>query len=607
MGITIDFERDNLLTDFAKETLRDRYLLPHEGSPQNAFARAAAAFSDTEEMAQKMYDYASKLWVTFSTPITTNASTESFVDWMERKARGEEGNKKRGLPISCYLNHVPDSRVGLTDHYTENAFLSSLGGGIGGYWGAVRSDGEQTSGGSASSGSIPFMKIVDAEMLAFSQGKTRRGSYASYQDISHPEIEEFIEMRKPSGGDQNRKCLNLHHGVNISDKFMNVIEKAMKIPDFDDSWDLIDPNSGKIVKTVSATGLWQKIIETRMSTGEPYIHFIDTTRKKAPEWYKAAGLADKIRHSNLCSEITLAVDDDYTAVCCLSSLNIEKFDEWSNDREFIYWVVRYLDNVIEYFVQEAPEDLWRAKASAANERSIGIGALGLHAYYQSKNTPFGSAVAKSMNNRIFKTIKKQALEASRKLAEERGEAPCCVGYGVRNAHLMAVAPNASTSIIAGTSPSIEPSRANAYLQKTMSGSFLVKNKYLEELLESKDRNTEKVWSDIITNGGSVQHLDWLDDYEKEVFKTAIELDQRWIVDFAGDRADSICQSQSVNLFFPATANIPYLHAVHFLAWKRGVKSLYYLRSESLRTADNVSKKIELKDILDGSTCLACEG
>lgn len=606
MAIKIDFSRDELLTDFAKATLRDRYLLPTEGSPQNAFARAAAAFSDTPEMAQKIYDYASNLWFMFSTPVLSNAPDEPMWEWA-KKDPSEYGKAKRGLPISCYLSVAGDSRRYLCDHYEENAFLSSMGGGIGGYWGRVRSDGTRTSGGSASSGSIPFMKIVDSEMLAFSQGKTRRGSYAAYQDISHPEVEEFIVMRKPAGGDPNRKCLNLHHGINITDDFMEIIERCMKNPDADPSWPLIDPHTKKVVKVVDARQLWQSILETRVSTGEPYLNFIDTVRRKAPEWYKAAGLADKINASNLCAEIELATDTDYTAVCCLSSVNVEYFDQWSKDPEFLYWINRYLDNVIEYFVHEAPAELWRAKRSAENERSIGVGALGFHSYLQSKNIPFGSAVAKSLNKKIFKHIKTRLLDSTRRLAEERGECPAAKGYGVRNSHLMAVAPNASSGIIAGSSPSIEPLRANAYLQKTMSGSFLVKNKHLEALLEEKGRNTDKVWSDIITRGGSVQHLDWLDEYEKDVFKTAIEIDQMWIIEHAADRADYICQSQSINLFFPATVHVSYLHAVHYAAWKKGLKSLYYLRSESLRSADNIAQKIELKDIVDSSTCLACEG
>jgi ribonucleoside-diphosphate reductase alpha chain len=468
----IDYERDNLLTDFGKTTLKDRYLLPEETSPQEGFMRAAKAFSDNDEMAQRIYDYASKLWFMYSTPVLSNAGS------------------KRGMPISCFLNYVGDSREGLTGHYTENAWLASVGGGIGGYWGHVRSDGTQTSGGSQSSGSIPFLHVVDSEILAFSQGKTRRGSYAAYMDISHPEIIEFLEMRKPSGGDVHRKCLNLHHGVNISDEFMQLIDNCIKEPTYDDSWNLIDPHTKKIVRTVSARDLWLKILETRVATGEPYVSFIDTVNEALPETQKKLGL--KVNHSNLCTEITLATDENRTAVCCLSSVNLEKYDEWKNNSLFIPDLVRFLDNVLQYFIDKAPDELFRAKFSANSERSLGLGAMGFHAYLQSRGIAFEGALAKSLNMKIFKSIKEQAVEESKRLAVKRGEAPDMENTGMRNAHLLAIAPNASSSIICGTtSPSIEPYRANAYVQKTMSGSFLVKNKYLEKLLEKKGINNEK--------------------------------------------------------------------------------------------------------------------
>ena len=582
----INYERDELLTDFGKTTLKDRYLLPNENSPQDGFMRAAKAFSDNDEMAQRIYDYASKLWFMFSTPILSN------------------GGANRGMPISCFLNYVGDSREGLTGHYTENAWLASIGGGIGGYWGHVRSDGTSTSGGSQSSGSIPFLHVVDSEILAFSQGKTRRGSYAAYMDMSHPEIIEFLEMRKPSGGDIHRKCLNLHHAINISDEFMHLIEKCVTEPTYDDTWNLIDPHTKEVVRTVSARDLWQKLLENRVATGEPYVSFIDTINEALPETQKKLGL--KVHHSNLCTEITLPTNEDRTAVCCLSSVNLEKYDEWKNDKLFIPDLVRFLDNALTYFIENAPDSVFRAKFSAAQERSIGLGAMGFHAYLQSKNIAFESALAKSLNMKMFKSIKEEAVEESKRLAVKRGEAPDMEGTGMRNAHLLAVAPNASSSIICGTtSPSIEPYRANAYVQKTMSGSFLVKNKYLEKLLEKKGINNDAIWSSIVSQRGSVLHLKELSDYEKDVFKTGIEINQQWIIEHAADRQKYICQGQSVNLFVPADVNIKELHDTHMLAWKKKLKTLYYCRSEAIKRAELVSKKVE-RTIIPEADCLACE-
>ena len=584
--MTIDYDRDELLTDFGKTTLKDRYLLPDETSPQDGFMRAAKAFSDNDEMAERIYNYASKLWFMFSTPILSNGGTS------------------RGMPISCFLNYVGDSREGLTGHYTENAWLASIGGGIGGYWGHVRSDGVATSGGSQSSGSIPFLHVVDSEIMAFSQGKTRRGSYAAYMDISHPEIIEFLEMRKPSGGDIHRKCLNLHHAVNISDEFMQLIEKCIAEPTYDDSWDLIDPHTNEVIRTVSARELWQKILEIRVATGEPYISFTDTIYEGMPETQKKLGL--NVHHSNLCTEIVLPTDEHRTAVCCLSSVNLEKFDEWKNNNLFISDLVRFLDNALTYFIENAPDSVFRAKFSAANERSIGLGAMGFHAYLQSKGIPFEGALAKSMNLKIFKHIKEQAVAESKRLGIKRGEAPDMEGTGMRNAHLLAIAPNASSSIICGTtSPSIEPFRANAYVQKTMSGSFLVKNKYLEKLLDKKGINTDKTWTSILANRGSVLHLKELSDYEKDTFKTAIEINQQWIIEHASDRQKFICQAQSVNVFVPADVNVKELHDIHMLAWKRKLKTLYYCRSEAIKRAELLSKKIE-RTIIPEADCLACE-
>ena len=587
----LNYNRDKYLSEFSIKTLEDRYLIEGETSPQDAFARAAKAFSDDEAHAQRLYDYASKLWFMFSTPILSNGGTN------------------RGLPISCFLNYVEDSRQGLTGHYTENAFLSSVGGGIGGCWNDIRSVGSKTSAGSESTGVIPFLKVVDAEMLAFSQGVTRRGSYAAYLDISHPEIEEFLDMRKPTGGDVNRKSTNLHHAVTISDEFMNLIEQATRVEGFDDSWNLIDPHTQKVVKTVSAKTLWVKLIQNRVETGEPYIMFKDTVQAALPDFQKKLGL--QVHHSNLCSEITLATDNERTAVCCLSSVNLEEYDEWKNNDQFIPDLVRMLDNVLTFFIANAPAELHRAKLSAERERSIGLGAMGFHAYLQRHNIAFEGALAKGANIKMFSRIKSEAVRATKQLAVERGACPDDTSGTVRNAHLLAVAPNASSSIICGnTSPSIEPYRANAFTQKTKSGSSLLKNEYLEFALDEMDKNTDEVWKSIITNGGSVQHLDFLDDYTKEVFKTAVELDQRWLIEFAADRQVLICQSQSLNVFFPANISKQELHAVHMMAWKKKVKTLYYLRSEAMKRAENVSDEVlrqYLLESIDDEGCLACEG
>jgi ribonucleoside-diphosphate reductase alpha chain len=589
--VLIDYKRDNYLSEFSHKTLQDRYLVDGEKSPQDAFARAARAFSDNDAHAQRLYDYASKLWFMFSTPILSNGGTT------------------RGLPISCFLNYVEDSREGITNHYTENAFLSSVGGGVGGSWSAIRSVGSKTSNGSESTGVIPFMKVVDAEMLAFSQGITRRGSYAAYLDISHPEIEEFLDVRKPTGGDVNRKSVNLHHGVLISDRFMELIEQATREPGFDDAWDLVDPHTNKVTKTVSAKTLWVKLIQNRVETGEPYIMFKNTVQEALPLYQLKKGL--RVHHSNLCSEITLATNEERTAVCCLSSVNLEEYDEWKNDENFIPDLIRMLDNVISYFVANAPDTLSKAKFSAERERSLGLGAMGFHAYLQRQNIPFESALAKSHNARMFKHIKAEAVNATQTLAVERGEAPDAVGEGVRNVHLLAVAPNASSSIICGnTSPSIEPYRANAFTQKTKSGSSLLKNEYLEHVLQEMGEDTDEVWKSIITNSGSVQHLEFLDKWTKDVFKTAVEIDQRWIIEMAADRQEEICQSQSLNIFFPANVSKQELHAIHMMAWKRRVKTLYYLRSEAIKRAETVSDEAlrqYIFDSIDDEGCLACEG
>lgn len=604
-----DYSRDALLTPFGIATLKDRYLLPHEKSPQDSFMRAARAFSDDEAHALRLYGYKSNLWFMDSTPILSNAPVRStWSPKFEENFIAERfAGKARGMPISCFLNYVPDSREGLTDHYTENAWLSSIGGGVGGYWGAVRSNGSRTSGGSASSGIVPFMGVMDRMVLAFAQGVTRRASYAMYLDISHPEILEFLDIRKPTGGDANRKCLNLHNAVNIPDAFMDIIERCMKDPEADDSWSLIDPHSKRVTEVVSAKMLWQKLLDLRMQTGEPYIMFVDTVNRALPESQRDLGL--RVYQSNLCAEIVLPTDELRTAVCCLSSVNLEYFDQWSKDEHFIEDLVRMLDNVLEYFIRNAPDELSKAKYSAMRERSIGLGAMGFHSYLQRRGVPFESAMATSVNRRMFSHIKRLAERATVKLAQERGPCPDAGGEMRRNMHLLALAPNASSSIICGgTSPSIEPQRANAFTHKTQSGSWLVKNKYLEQTLEHFGMNTDAVWQSIVVNKGSIAHLTELPQDVRDVYKTAMELDQRWIIEHAAHRQEYLCQSQSVNIFLPADVHVSYLHQVHFQAWKKGVKTLYYLRSEAIRRAEAVSMKVERVEVTNTEpVCLSCEG
>lgn len=592
--IEIDLSRDKLFDKLGMQRLRESYMRPDEESPQERFAFVSSQFASNQEHAQRLYDYSSKHWLSYSTPIL------SF------------GRTKNGQPISCFLNYIPDSSAGLVDNYAETSYLSMMGGGVGIGFGIRAADEKST-------GVMPHLKTYDASSLAYRQGSTRRGSYAVYLDISHPDVIEFLEMRKPTG-DQNRRCLNLHHGINISDRFMQLIERCMEDSDADDGWNLIDPHSGEIRNTVSAKHLWQRILELRMETGEPYLHFIDTSNDNLPQFQKELGL--KIHQSNLCSEIILPTNDERTAVCCLSSLNLEYYDSWSKSPTFLKDVAEMLDNVLQYFIDNAPDVVSRAKYSAMRERSIGVGALGFHAYLQKKNLPFECAMAKVTNNRIFKFIKGGLDEANLQLGSERGEAPDASGTGRRFSHVMAVAPNASSSIIMGnTSPSIEPYRANAYRQDTLSGSFLNKNRYLEKLFQEKIKSGEtkqsidELWSSVIANDGSVQHMRFLTQDEKDVFKTSMEIDQRWVIEHAADRQNYIDQAQSLNLFFRPDVHIKYLHAIHFMAWKQKLKTLYYCRSEKLGKADRVSKKIEreaikeidLQAIIDDSTCLACEG
>ena len=593
LGIKIDLERDQLFDNLGIQRLKESYMKEDEESPQQRFAFVSKSFASNDEHAQRLYDYASKHWLSYSTPIL------SF------------GRSNKGLPISCFLNYINDTAEGLVENLSETNWLSMLGGGVGIGFGIRASDDKST-------GVLPHLKTYDSSSLAYRQGKTRRGSYAAYLDISHPDITMFLEMRKPTG-DQNLRCLNLHHGINISDRFMEMIERCMADPDADDRWNLTDPHTGEVRDTVSAKSLWQKILEMRMEPGEPYLHFVAASNRGLPEWLKEKGVT--INQSNLCSEIILPTNEKRTAVCCLSSVNLEHYDAWSKSTTFLKDVAEMLDNVLQYFIDNAPETVSRAVYSAKQERSIGIGALGFHAYLQKNSIPFEGFMAKSTNIRMFKLIRGKLDESNLELGKERGEAIDAKGTGRRFSHVMAVAPNASSSIIMGnTSPSIEPYRANAYRQDTLSGAYLNKNKHLDIIIKDKVEknnrlNYDKIWSSIIANDGSVQHVTCLDDKEKEVYKTAMEIDQRWVVEHASTRQEWIDQGQSVNLFFRPDVNIKYLHAIHYLAWKQGMKTLYYCRSEKLGKADKVSKRIEreaIKEIdfqsmIDGENCVACEG
>ena len=593
-ALEVDHGRDALLTDFGKETLKDRYLLPGE-SYQDLFVRVASAYADDQEHAQRLYDYISRLWFMPATPVLSNGGTG------------------RGLPISCYLNSVDDSLEGIVNTGNENVWLAARGGGIGTYWGSVRGIGEPVGLNGKTSGIIPFVRVMDSLTLAISQGSLRRGSAACYLDISHPEIEEFLEIRKPSG-DFNRKALNLHHGVLVTDAFMEAVREGR-------SWDLVSPKDGSKRGEVDARALFQKLVETRLATGEPYIVFSDTVNRLMPKHHRDLGL--KVSTSNLCSEITLPTGRDHlgqdrTAVCCLSSLNLETWDEWNGDKRFIEDVMRFLDNVLQDYIDRAPEEMARAKYSAGRERSVGLGVMGFHSFLQARGLPFEGAMAKSWNLKIFKHIAAAANEASMLLATERGPCPDAAEQGVmeRFSCKMAIAPTASISIICGgTSACIEPIPANIYTHKTLSGSFSIRNPYLEKLLIEKSKNSENVWNSILEKGGSVQHLDFLTQEEKDTYKTSFEIDQRWLIELAADRAPYIDQAQSLNLFIPADVDKWDLLMLHFRAWELGIKSLYYLRSKSVQRAgfaggveaDNTPelKKVELPNT-DYDECLACQ-
>jgi ribonucleoside-diphosphate reductase alpha chain len=598
--LRVDRSRDALVTEFGRATLGDRYLLPGEGI-QDLFARVASTYGDDAAHAQRVYDYISRMWFMPATPVLSNGGTQ------------------RGLPISCFLNEASDSLEGIVGLWNENVWLASKGGGIGSYWGNLRSIGEKVGMNGKTSGVIPFIRVMDSLTLAISQGSLRRGSAAVYLPVSHPEIEEFIEMRRPTGGDPNRKALNLHQGILVPDAFMRAVES-------DSEWALTSPKDQTVVRRISARSLWIRILNARIETGEPYLVFCDHVNRAMPEHHKLAGL--EVKTSNLCSEITLPTGVDQhgeqrTAVCCLSSINLETYDEWRDDTQFVEDVMRFLDNVLQDFIDRAPPGMERARYSAMRERSVGLGVMGFHGFLQARAIPFESAMAKVWNKRIFRDLRLAADAASRKLAEERGPCPDAADYGVmeRFSNKIAIAPTASISIIAGNaSPGIEPIAANVFLQKTLSGSFSVRNRPLQKLLESRGQDTEEVWSSITLTAGSVQHLDFLTQDEKDVFKTAFELDQRWVVEHAADRAPFVCQSQSVNLFLPANVHKRDLHQIHLMAWKRGVKSLYYCRSLSIQRADTVSDKVDANRLLkatmaepvllaktvDYEECLACQ-
>lgn len=589
-GIILDYSRDELMTDFGRATTRDRYHYGDEDD-QQMFARCALAGSDDLEHAQRLYDYFSRHWAMPATPVLSNLGTP------------------RGLPISCFLNEVPDTLDGIFDEYVENSFLASNGGGIGAYWGNLRGVGAKVRGEGTTSGIVPFLKVMDSATLAVSQGNLRRGSAATYLPIHHPEIEEFIEIRRPTGGDTNRKTLNLHHGITITNKFMRAVERGTKFP-------LMCPHSKEVIKRVDARDLWQRILTARVETGEPYIVYVDTVNEYIPNFHKKAGLY--VKTSNLCSEISLPTNAERTAVCCLIQLNQLYYDEWQSNSLFIEDIVRFADNVLSEFIFHAPDEMRKAKFSAAQERSLGVGVMGFHSYLQKINVPFESGMAKSININMAKHIAQKCNEATVVLANIKGPCPDAARYGqmVRNANVTAIAPTASVSIITGTvSPSMEPLSANAFTQKTLSGSFLVKNKFLERLLKEKEMNTDAVWSSIITHEGSVQHLDFLSEDEKAIFKTAFELDQNWIIEHAAVRQQYVDQMISTNLFIPADIHKAELHKIHFNAWKKGMKSLYYCRSKSIRRADKVSHQVEREHVaedaksfnsFDSGDCLGCQ-
>lgn len=588
LGIVIDRTKDKLMTEQARELVSGYYLKGDEKSPQEAYARACVAYSDGDiELAQRLYDAVSSGWFMFSSPILSNAPAP--------------GEQAKGLPISCFLSYIPDTLDGLIEHQSELAWLSVKGGGVGGHWSDVRAVSDKAPS------PIPFIKVADSAMTAYKQGQTRKGSYAAYISISHPDVVEFINIRTPTGGDSNRKCFNLNNAINITDDFMDAVVAG-------NDWNLVDPHDNSIRDTVDARELWERLLEVRFRTGEPYLNFIDEANRHLPQELKDNGL--EIKGSNLCNEIHLPTNEDRTAVCCLSSVNLELFEEWK-ETSLVCDLITMLDNVLTKFIEDAPEPLKKASYSALRERSLGLGAMGFHSYLQSKNIPWESALAVGRNNKMFSLIKEEAVEATKALADVRGEYLDGIGSGRRNSHLLAVAPNANSGMILGTSPSIEPLKSNSFVHKTRIGSHLIKNKHLEKVLKEhrlrlgKDEEwLDREWRNINHHNGSVQQLDYLSEWEKDVFKTAFELDQMWVVEHAAQRQLYICQGQSVNLFFPAGSDKNYVNRVHIKAWKDKLKGLYYLRTSATSNAENVGQKVTrvaLKDFMEEDGCLACEG
>ena len=577
MRINVDYSRNKNFSDQALALLKDYYCRDNE-DPQDALARAAEAYCYGDyEFAQRIYEYASRQWFMFSSPVLSNAPAS--------------GENPTGLPISCFLTYVGDNLPSLISHDSEVAWLSVKGGGVGGHWSNVRGVTDK------SVGTIPMLKVVDSMMTAYRQGRTRKGSYAAYLDISHPDVVEFMNIKVPTGGDANRKCFNLFNAVNLTDEFMEAVKN-------DDEWHLKDPHTHNVTDTVQARDLWQRLLEARFRTGSPYLNFIDTANRSLPQGLKDQGL--KIHGSNLCNEIHLPTSEDRSAVCCLSSVNLEKFDEWS-DSEMVFDLIRFLDNVLQFFIDHAPDELEKARFSASRERSLGLGAMGFHGYLQAHNIPWESALATSANNRMFRYINEQATWATLCLGGAEGEAPDMVGTGKRNAHLLAIAPNANSSIICGCSPSVEPLKSNAFTHRTRAGAHLIKNDALKALLKEKGIDNEKTWKSIINAEGSVQHIEELTDHEKDVFKTAFEIDQMWVIDHAATRQPYICQGQSINLFFPSGSSKSYVNAVHLSAWAKGLKGLYYLRTTAGVSADKVGLKLERHALADADECLACHG
>lgn len=574
--IEVDYNYNNRLTDQAKTLLKEFYCRENE-DPQDAFARAASAYCPNDnQLAQRIYEYAAKGWFMFSSPVLSNAPAK--------------GEPVKGLPISCFLTYVGDTLDSLIEHNNEVSWLSVKGGGVGGHWGRVRAVS------SKAPGPIPFMKVVDSQMTAYKQGETRKGSYAAYLDISHPDVVEFMNFKLPTGGDINRKCYNLFNAVNVTDAFMEAVKSGGQ-------WQLIDPQTKVVRDTVEARDLWENLLEVRYRTGSPYINFIDEANR-----HLHPALRDKdlmIHGSNLCNEIHLPTSESRTAVCCLSSVNLEKYNEWKHTA-MVEDLIKFLDNVLDFFIKNAPSSLAKAQFSAVMERSIGLGAMGFHGFLQKHDIPFESLSAQYMNKQMFQKIKRQAMYGTQQLARERGEAPDLKGHKVRNAHLLAIAPNANSSIICNCTPSIEPLKSNAFVHRTRAGSHLIRNKYLEKVLDEHGENSRTVWSGIIKEQGSVQHLTFLTDDEKETYKTAYEIDQRWVIDHAADRQKFICQGQSVNLFFPSGENAATVNSVHLRAWEKKLKGLYYLRTSADHVAD-VGERVTREALKDAEECIVCQG